>query len=110
MAQAQEAQAQAQAQDRMLRLNELFLSRFWTDLDPWLGSWPCLDTKEAVFTTRNELFLVQTWTPGWAPGPVWTQKKLFSRRNELFFFSTDLNHWLGSWSCLDPKDAVLKQK
>ena len=28
----------------------------------------------------------------------------------LFFFSTDLDPWLGSWSCVDPKEAVLKQK
>ena len=35
---------------------------------------------------------------------------LFSSRNELFFFFTDLDPWLGSWSCVDPKEAVLKQK
>ena len=34
---------------------------------------------------------------------------LFSSRNELFF-STDLDPWLGSWSCVDTKEAVLKQK
>ena len=52
-----------------------------------------------LFSSRNELLLVQTWTPGWAPGPVWTPKKLFSRRNEL-----------GSWPCWDPKGVALKQK
>ena len=37
-----------------------------------------------LFSSRNERFLEETWIPGWAPGPVWTQKKLFSSRNELF--------------------------
>ena len=50
------------------------------------------------------------WAPGpvWSPGPVWTQKTLFSSRNELFVVQT----WtmLGSWPCVDPKEAVLKQK
>ena len=51
-----------------------------------------------LFTSRNELiifFLVQTWTPAWAPAPV---------------CSTDLDPWLGSWSCVGLKDAVRKQK
>ena len=36
-----------------------------------------------LLSSRNELFLVQTWTPGWAPGPAWTTKKLFSRAGSL---------------------------
>ena len=63
-----------------------------------------------LFSSRNELlFLVQTWTPGWAPGPVWTQKKLFSSRNELFFVQT----WTPGWApgpVWAQKNAVLKQK
>ena len=38
---------------------------------------------------------------------------LFSSRNELFlgcFEYRGLDPWLGSWSCVDPKEAVLKQK
>ena len=96
-----------------------------------------------LFSSRNELLLLQTWTLGWAPGPMWTPRKRFSSRNErffffflyrpvplagllalfglkrccsqaemsgFFFFSADLHPWLGSWSCVDPKEAVLKQK
>ena len=59
-----------------------------------------------LFPSRNELFLVQTWTPGWAPGPVWTQRSC----SQAEMSCTDLGPWLGSWPCLDSKDAVLKQK
>ena len=61
-----------------------------------------------MFSSRNELFLEETWTPGWASGPVWTQKMLFSSRNELFL--EDLDPWLVSWPFLNPKEAVLEQK
>ena len=42
-------------------------------------------------------FLEQTWTPGWAPGPVWTQKMLFSSRNELFLEQT-WTPWTPVWA------------
>ena len=64
------------------------------DLDPWLGSWPWLDQKKSLFSSRNELFLEETWTPGWAPGPIWTQKVPFSSRNELLFEET----WTPVWA------------
>ena len=107
-----------------------------TELNPWLSSRPRVVPK-ILFSNRNELFLIQTWTPSWAPRSVWTLKKAFSSRNELFI-STDFNPWLSSWSCVgtkkgcsqleiscfgtdlnlwqdswpgvDPKETVLKQK
>ena len=66
-------------------------------------------TQKMLFSSRNERFLVQTWTPAWAPGPVCAQKMLFSSRNELFV-STDLDPWLGSWPCVGLKEGVPKQK
>ena len=89
-----------------------------------------------LFSCRNFMFLVQTWSPGWAPGLVWTQKMLFSTTNELLlvqtwtlavllalcghkrgcsqagmsWFKYKPGPWLGSWPCADPKEAVLKQK
>ena len=62
-----------------------------------------------MFSSRNELFSGGTWTPGWASGPVWTQKMLFSSRNELSLEET----WTPGWSpgpFLNPKEAVLEQK
>ena len=47
-----------------------------------------------LFSSRNELLLEETWTPGWAPGPGCTQKMLFSRRNELFLEET----WTPGWA------------
>ena len=153
--------------------NELLLVQIWT---PGWAPGPVW-TQKKLFSSRNDLFLVQTWTlagllalcgpkrgcsqaemscffstdlnPGWAPGPVWTQKKLFSSRNELFLVQTwklfsSRNEliliqtwtlavllalcgpkrgssqaemscfryrpgpWLGSWPCVDPKEAALK--
>ena len=51
-----------------------------------------------LLSSRNELILEETWTPGWAPGPGWTQKMLSSSRNEL----------AGLLALF--KEAVLKQK
>ena len=61
-----------------------------------------------LFSSRNELLLEETWTPGWAPGPGCTQKMLFSRRNELFLEET----WTPGWAPgpVWTKEAVLKQK
>ena len=39
----------------------------------WLPTWVWASQK-ILLSIRNELLLEQTWTPGWAPGPVWTQK------------------------------------
>ena len=88
-------------------------------LDHWLGPWSCLDPNVAPLVlfgpksggSQSEMscFLKQTWTPGWPPDPVWTQKWLFSIRNGLFS-RTDLDPWLCPWSCLVSKVAVLNQK
>ena len=49
-----------------------------------------------LFSSRNELLLEETWTPGCAPGPGGTQKSLFSSRNELFLEET----WTPGWAPL----------
>ena len=62
--------------------NELLLIQTWT---PGWTSGSCVDPEEAVLEQKCAVFLYSTdLDPGWAPGPVWTQKRLISSRNELF--------------------------
>ena len=44
-----------------------------------------------LFSSRSELFLEQTWTPGWAPGRM--AQRVFLSRNKI-----DLDPWLGYWT------------
>ena len=74
------------------------------NLQTWTPGWAPGPgwTKKSLFSSRNELFLEETWTPCWAPGPIWTQKVPSSSRNELFFEET----WTPVWA----PGAVLTQK
>ena len=59
--------------------------------------------------SRNVLFLEQTSTPGWPPGPVWIQKRLFTSRNERSLEQT----WTLGWAhgpVWTPKKAAHIQK
>ena len=78
------------------------------DQDPWLGSWPCVDSKDAV---PKQKWAVVKYIPkprGWPPGPVWDPKEavLESEMSLYIQFSTDLD----ALAVLpDTKEAAFKQ-
>ena len=54
-----------------------------TDRDPCLGSWPCVDLNEAVLKEKRAVFLFSTDmdpSPVWIQEK---KRRLFSSRNEL---------------------------
>ena len=86
---------------------------FFLKVQTWTPAWaPGLDPKDAVLKQKMScFFVVQTWTPGRAPGPVWTPKTCGSQAEmSCFFLVQTWTPWLGSWPCVGPKEAVLKQK